>query len=219
MFRPIWRRVPSADGPVGRWDGPSANILSRLQTGLSADGTAHLRTFCPVCKHLRRDDQSGDFLSTRDAALRRWAYCPFFEHLAHSAVLYFCFLSSFFSVLQVFISSLEDGNPGIILAILWKILWIEKQSNQQAKRRANSKSTYGGTSISPLSTFYQVERVFEAHLRAGRSGERPVRPRVGQGKGIITTILISHLYTEGDYRFSCEMVGHNFYKMFSFVPV
>ena len=33
LFRPIWRRVPSADGPVGRWDGPSANILSRLQMG------------------------------------------------------------------------------------------------------------------------------------------------------------------------------------------
>ena len=44
-------------------------------------------------------------------------------------------------------------------------------------------------------------------------------PHVGQGKGIVTTILISHLYSEGDYRFSCEIVVHNFCKMFSFVPV
>ena len=87
---------------------------------------------------------------------------------------------------------------------------MEKQSNQQANRRANRKSTRGGTSRSPLSTFYQVERVFEAHLRAARSGERPVSPRVGQGKDIVTTILISHLYSEGDNRFSCEIVVHNF---------
>ena len=33
MFRPIRRRIPSTDRPVGKWDGPSANILSRLQTG------------------------------------------------------------------------------------------------------------------------------------------------------------------------------------------
>ena len=42
LFRPIWRRVPSADGPVGRWDGPPANSLSRLQTGR------------PICKHFVR---------------------------------------------------------------------------------------------------------------------------------------------------------------------
>ena len=53
-------------------------------------------------------------------------------------------------------------------------------------------------------------------MRAARSGERPVRPRVGQGEGIVTTILISHLYSEGDYRFSCEMVVHNFCKMFRY---
>ena len=46
-----------------------------------------------------------------------------------------------------------------------------------------------------------------------------MRLHVGQGKGIVTNILISHLYSEGDYRFSYEMVVRNFYKMFCFVPV
>ena len=115
MFRPIWRRVPSADGPVGRWDGPSVNILSRLQTGPSADGTAHLQTFCPVCKHLRRYDQSGDFFNPRRCDAGRRAYCPTILTTSCSFCSFtFCFLSRFFSVLQVFISSLKDGNPGII---------------------------------------------------------------------------------------------------------
>ena len=88
MFRPIWRRVPSADGtahlptfcPVGRRDGPSANILSRLQT--SATLRPIWRLFQP-------------------ATLRRWARAPgrtaqlFIEHLAHSAVLLFAFCQVF----------------------------------------------------------------------------------------------------------------------------
>ena len=81
----------------------------------SADGTAHLQTFCPVCKHLRRYDQSGDFFNPRRCDAGRRAYCPTILTTSCSFCSFtFCFLSSFFSVLQVFISSLKDGNPGII---------------------------------------------------------------------------------------------------------
>ena len=94
--------------------GPSGDA-SRLQTGPSADGTAHLPTFCPVCRRDRRQtgrpickhfvpsanicDATTNLatFSTRDAATLgagRIAQ-PFIEHLAHSAVLLFAFCQVF----------------------------------------------------------------------------------------------------------------------------
>ena len=44
MFRPIWRRVPSADGSVGRWDVPSADVPSADWAKCSQMGPSHLPT-------------------------------------------------------------------------------------------------------------------------------------------------------------------------------
>ena len=94
--------------------GPSGDA-SRLQTGPSADGTAHLPTFCPVCRRDRRQtgrpickhfvpsanicDATTNLatFSTRDAATLgagRIAQ-PFLQHLARSAVLLFAFCQVF----------------------------------------------------------------------------------------------------------------------------
>ena len=53
--RPVCRRDRQQMGrPICEHFVPSANILSRLQTGPSADRKSHLRTFCPICRSRRQ---------------------------------------------------------------------------------------------------------------------------------------------------------------------
>ena len=66
---------------------------------------------------------------------------------------------------------------------------------------------------------HQNKRGFEALLRGVRPGECPVRSRVGERKGSVTFLYLV-LYSERDYRLSCEMIVDKFCKkLFSFVPV
>ena len=59
LFHPICEHRPTCRRAVGRWDGPIWLHFVPSADGMSADGTYHLPTFCPIYRHF---GQSANFI-------------------------------------------------------------------------------------------------------------------------------------------------------------
>ena len=138
MFGPVWRRVlsadgpvgdgkaicqhfvPSADGNVGRWDGPSVNILSRLRISATRRSIWRLLSTCDAAT---LGVLPGDYLSTcNDATL---GVLPILRTS--------CSFCSFSAFCQVLSTSCK------FLFLLWKMATLEL-FQQYCERFGGSKS-------------------------------------------------------------------------------